>query len=96
MAKTQSFYNFSASVTTVQMVPYNAKRTGILIKNYAGNPFFISNDQADVTTKGMPLAVGEFLGLVRKDGDVPELAIYVATLVGVADVRIFETFGEAE
>lgn len=94
MPRTQSFFNVSAGIAALQVVPYNEKRAGLLIKNFAGNPAFLSNDQVDVTVRGYPLAVGEFLSMVRVDGDVPELQLYAQTLVGAADLRIVETFGE--
>jgi len=88
------FYNVTVTTTLAQIVPYNKKRTGITLKNYAGNPAFISNDQVDVLTKGYPLSVGEFFTFLRADGDAPELALYAITSVGTADVRIAESYGE--
>lgn len=94
MARIARFYNATITTTTTQIVPYNAKRTTLLIKNQSGQTIFVSTDQTEITTRGYPLAVGEFMAAVKVDGDVPELQMYAATSVGTSDVRIVETYEE--
>jgi len=94
MAKIQRFGKAAVSTTVTQIIPYHAKRTGILIRHYSGNPVFISNDQVDILENGYPLSVGEFLSFLSTDGDVPELQLYAVTSAGTSNLRIIETYGE--
>jgi hypothetical protein len=94
--RVQKFHVVTATTTLAQLIPYNKKRVGILLKVMSGQPCYVSNDQTDVAATGFPLAVGEYLSLMSRDGDVPELALYGLTLLATTNVRIIETFGEPE
>lgn len=94
MPRVQRFCQLTVPITAYQIVPYNKKRVGILIKNYSGNLVFISNDQQDPLGQGFPLAVGDYLSFIKTDGDIPELQVYAIASGGTSDVRVVETFGE--
>jgi hypothetical protein len=96
MPKVQRFRPVSVSSQVTQIVPYNPKRVGLLLRNYSGSEVFLSNDQVDVLNSGYPLAVGEFISFLTADGDVPELALYAVTASGTANLRVVETYGEVK
>lgn len=88
-----AFVPFTATTSALQAVPWNPDRSSLTIRNQAGSTAFVSNDQDSITTKGFPLAVGEFISLSYLFGDEPDRAIYAQTLLGTADLRINEGFG---
>jgi len=96
MPRVQRFYSVSVSTDVTQIVPYNPKRSGILIRSYSGSEVFLSNDEVDTLNRGYPLAVGEFVSFLTADGDVPELPLYAVTAGGVANLRVVETYGEVK
>ena len=96
MPRVQNFRVVTVTTDLVQLVPYNKKRVGILLKVMSGQPCYLSNDQTDVAATGFPLSIGEYLSLMSRDGDVPELALYGLTLLATTNLRIIETFGEPE
>lgn len=89
--KVERFSQVSVPVSVIQIVPYNAKRVGILLKNYAGGTVFVSTDQTDPTNLGFPLTAGDYLGFSDVDGDTPALQIY-AIATAAADLRVVESF----
>lgn len=94
MPQVKEYHTAAVSTAVSQIVAYNKLRTGLLIKNYSGNLVFISNSQVNLPTQGFPLAVGDYLDLVARDGDVPEEAVYAVANATTADLRIVEAFGE--
>jgi len=94
--RVQRFHVVTVTTDLAQLVPYNKQRVGILLKVLSGQPCYLSNDQTDVAATGFPLATGEYLSLMSRDGDVPELALYGLTLLATTNLRIIETFGEPE
>jgi len=94
MPRTQSFWQVTVTTTGGLIVPYNSRRSGLLIKNYSGNPVFISNDGSNISGAGFPLGVGDYAAFLRVNDDVPELGLYMQASGGSTDVRIVETFGD--
>lgn len=92
MARTISFFSFTADTQVRQLVPYNDKRTNLLIRNESGDTVYINTDEKEVLTKGYPLYVGDFIIFVQKDGDVTNMAIYVRALHTTANLRVIEEF----
>jgi len=87
-----AYRQLTATTTKAELLPANAKRTAVTIKNFSGSTVFIDQDQSDVTGKGFPLAVGDFLTLTLALGDEPYDALYCQTLALTADLRIEESF----
>jgi hypothetical protein len=94
MPRVTRFYQASVGTSVVQIVSYNRGRSGVLVRNYSGATCFVSPDGSDPLTTGYPVAEGEFLALLRTEGDAPELQLYGQCSSGTADLRIVESFGE--
>jgi len=92
MAGTQSFWKATVQTSAAQLLPYNPRRVGLIIKNYSGNPCFISNDISDPAGQGFPLSVGDYLIMQKVNKDVPELQLYAIASGGATELRIAETF----
>jgi len=88
------FRQVTVGTTVTNIVPYNEKRSTIIIRNVSGSTCYIHDSQVDVISKGFPLDVGDVLSLIKKDGDQPEYALYGQTSTGTADLRIIEQYGE--
>lgn len=80
----------------LQCMADNRKRKSWIITNASGSTVFISENQSNVTADGTPLAVGESMDAYLIFGDDPTLALYAQTVVGTADLRIIEGFGEVK
>jgi len=87
------FRQVKVTTEPTQICPYDPKRSTITIRNVAGSACYISDSQVDILSKGFPLAVGEVLSLVKKDGDQPEYALWGQTSTGEADIRVIEQYG---
>lgn len=81
-----------ATVTTVptQIAPWLPRRKSIAIINEGATKAFVSSDQADIVTKGFPLAPGASLSLIAEFGDEPELELFAIVAAGTTDIRITE------
>jgi len=88
------FRQETATTTAQQVVAYNSKRSTCVIRNASGATVYISNDVVGIVSAGWPLAPGDFVGFIRKDGDDSAAAIYAQTAAATTDLRIQESFGE--
>jgi len=91
MARVTRFYQTTVRTSVTQIVAYSPERTALLIRNISGSTVYISTDQGSVHSEGLKLDEGEYVSMVRADGDAPELQVYAATASGTADLRIVET-----
>lgn len=89
-----AFRQITATTTVQQMAPYNRRRATISIKNEGAAKVFISWDRVNVTSLGAPLAQGDGVNFVARDGDDTRMALYVQTIAGTGDLRITESFIE--
>jgi hypothetical protein len=88
------FRQWTATTTAQQVVAFNAKRSTIVIRNASGATVYISIDSTGVVTAGWPLAPGDFVGFIQRDGDDSAAAIYAQTAAATTDLRIQESYGE--
>jgi len=88
------FRQETATTTAQQVVAYNAKRSGCVVRNASGATCYISNDAAGVLAGGWPLVAGDFIAFIKRDGDDSAAAIYAQTAALTTDLRIQESFGE--
>lgn len=68
-------------------------RRSVTIFNNGAVTVFLSNDPADVLTRGWPLPASASVGLVDVDGDEPWLQLWGQCSAGSADLRVVEGFG---
>lgn len=91
-----AFRQVTADTNVQEIVSFQKNRTAVTIKNFSGGTVFISQDKADITSIGFPLAVGDFLTLSLDRGDEPANALYAQMLVGTTDLRLEESYGPRE
>jgi hypothetical protein len=94
MPRTVSFRRQEVDTSVIQIVPYNEKRTTLLIRVESGGPCYISNDPTDVQTKGYPLYTGEYISFLKRDGDIPEFELFAVSPGGITVLKIIEGYGE--
>jgi len=82
--------------TVVNVTPYHAKRTSVLVQVVSGGAIFLAEDQVNVATIGIRLAVGDTFGRVRSMGGQPELALFAIRETVDAVIAIVEDFGALE
>jgi hypothetical protein len=86
------FRAVSVPTTVVQLASYNPRRTAIVIINNGTATVYISDNQADVSTQGFPLASGASFSLIKADGDDPTVALYGVASTGTQDIRVAESW----
>jgi hypothetical protein len=89
-----AYRQVTVGTTPTLIAAYNPKRDVLVIRNYAGATCFIHDSQVDITAKGFPLAEGEVVSFLEKDGDEPSVELWGQTVAGTADLRIYESFKE--
>lgn len=77
-----------------KIVVYNEKRTALAIRHVSGEAVYLSEDPTMVVEQGFPLEPGDGIVFRRVDGDTPEKALYGCTRTGMAELRIWEIYGE--
>lgn len=92
MSRTISFYNVIVSTDVTQIVPFNSKRTNLVIRNETGSTVYISADEKEILTKGYPLYAGEYVVFSEVDKDAVQYAFYAVTQTGTANLRVVEEF----
>ena len=86
------FSQTTVGVAAIQIAPFNKLRLGITIRSLGVAQCFISNDRVNIAAQGFPIAIGEYLTLLERDGDDPAAALYAITAAGTADLRIIESY----
>jgi hypothetical protein len=84
----------TVGTTPTIVVPFNPKRTGVVIYNPGPTIVYVSDKQTNIVEEGFPVGTGVYLGWVKVDGDETEYALYAQVESGTQDIRVQESFGE--
>jgi len=87
-----AFRRVLVTTEVTQLVPYNPRRTAIVVYNFGSARIFVSDNPANVLAEGFPLEPGASFSLVKADGDDPTPALYAQAETGTQDIRISESF----
>jgi hypothetical protein len=89
-----TFRKVTVGTTPTIVVPYNPKRTGVVIYNPGPTIVYISDKQTDIISDGFAVGAGVYIGFAKVDGDETEYALYGQVESGTQDIRVQESFGE--
>ena len=84
----------TVATTPTLLLPYNPRRTSVVIFNEDAAAVFIGEDETSLLTRGSPVTPGGAVAFAAVDGDTPENILFGISAAGGADVRILEQFGK--
>jgi len=82
----------NVSTSAIQIVPFDATRMSLLIRNASGGICFIGTSAKTPDVNGFPLNEGDSLSFKVVDGDASEVAFYAIAPSGDANLRIVMSY----